>query len=65
MIKEILKANKHKNRHSNQQVIRERKVKITMKCNFTTRQLKFRKLDNAKCWLGYKTVRTERHKKDK
>ena len=34
-----------------------------MKCNFTTRLLKFRKLDNAKCWLGYKTVRTERDKK--
>ena len=63
MIKEILKANKHKNRHSNQQVIRERKVKITMKCNFTARLLKFRKLDYAKCWLGSKTVRTERHKK--
>ena len=29
MIKEILKANKHKNSHSNQHVIRERKVKIT------------------------------------
>lgn len=63
MVKEILKANKHKNRHSNQQVIRERKVKITMKCNVTARLLKFRKLDYAKCWLRYKTVRTERHKK--
>ena len=63
--KETLKANEHKNRHSNPQVIRERKVKTTMKCNFTTRLLKFRKLDNAKCLLGCETMRPKRDKKDK